>query len=674
MGAAGVVLSASGLLNGCTTSGDRPNIVLIFTDDQGYGDVGVYGAKGFITPHLDRLASEGMRFTDFYASQAVCSASRASLLTGCYAERVSILGALMPWSEIGLNPEETTIAGMLKKRGYATGMFGKWHLGHHREYLPVHHGFDEYLGLPYSNDMWPVDFDGNPVEKGHKKNYPSLPLIEGDEVVDHIETLDDQATLTTRYAERAVGFIEKNRHTPLFLYLAHSMPHVPLGVSEKFKGSSEQGMYGDVIEEIDWSVGQVMAALDRYDLSDNTLVIFTSDNGPWLNFGNHAGTTGGLREGKGTAFEGGPRVPAIMRWPGRIAPGSICEKMASTIDILPTLAALTGAVLPEKPIDGVSILPLLEGDETANPRNTFLYYYGAELRGVREGRWKRVFAHRTRSYVGVEPGRDGHPGSYAFPAVPAALYDLKTDPAETMDVAAQHPDVVIRLDTLAEEARTSLGDRLMHRKGCDVRPPGRRSFERESEVKNLAVGASIMLTHAASPQYPGNGAETLINGRPGSRDFHDLEWLGFESMDLEALIDLGSLKSVKKVSGHFLRNQASWIFLPERVTVSVSTDGSVYTWAGSIQVKQVQDLSTAVESVGVEVGQDVRFIKLKAVNIGQCPLWHVGAGNKAWLFCDEIVVMANTKWQTSSTKWQITNNKKQMANTKKNMNRVLSET
>ncbi|MFC1661229.1 sulfatase-like hydrolase/transferase, partial [Gemmatimonadota bacterium] len=312
MGAAGLAVSAGTLVQGCVReriSSSRPNVVLIFTDDQGYADVGVFGARGFLTPNLDRLAAEGMRFTDFYASQAVCSASRASLLTGCYAERVSILGALSPGAEVGLHPDEVTIAEMLKPLGYATAMFGKWHLGHNREFLPLQHGFDEYLGVPYSNDMWPVEYDGTPAKGGNKASYPPLPLVEGNETVETLLDMEGQDRLTTRYTERAVSFIERHVGEPFFLYLAHSMPHVPLGVSDKYRGQSAQGKYGDVIEEIDWSVGQVLEALDRHGLSQNTLVIFTSDNGPWLNFGNHAGSAGPLREGKGTAFEGGPRVP-----------------------------------------------------------------------------------------------------------------------------------------------------------------------------------------------------------------------------------------------------------------------------------------------------------------------------------------------------------------------------
>ncbi|MGB2959006.1 MAG: sulfatase-like hydrolase/transferase, partial [Bacteroidota bacterium] len=247
-----------------------PNIVIIFTDDQGYADVGVYGAKGFTTPNIDRMAAGGLRFTNFYVSQAVCSASRSSLLTGCYAERVSIRGALMPWATVGLNPEEETIADLLKRRGYATGIFGKWHLGHHREFLPPEQGFDEYFGLPYSNDMWPVGYDGVPVTEGKKIYYPVLPLIEGSEKAGEVRTLDDQDQLTTLYTERAVQFIEKHKERPFFLYVPHSMPHVPLGVSSKFRGKSEQGFYGDVIMEIDWSVGEIMKALEKHGLEENT--------------------------------------------------------------------------------------------------------------------------------------------------------------------------------------------------------------------------------------------------------------------------------------------------------------------------------------------------------------------------------------------------------------------
>jgi len=420
LGTLALGLGAASLLNCPRPNGSRPNIVLILADDQGYADVGVFGAKGFQKPNLDHLASEGIKFSSFYVSQAVCSASRAALLTGCYSERVGIQGALGPHSEIGLNPSETTIAKMLKQRGYATGIFGKWHLGHHREFLPLQQGFDEYLGLPYSNDMWPVDYDGqeltaeNPGAHPRKAQFPQLPLIRNNEKIAEIRTLADQATLTTRYTEAAVKFIEKNKSRPFFLYLPHSMPHVPLGVSAKYKGKSAQGMYGDVIMEIDWSVGQILDTLKKHGLEENTLVIYTSDNGPWLNFGNHAGSAAPLREAKGTMWEGGPRVPCLMRWPGQIPAGISTNQIAATIDILPTLAAITGAPLPEKKIDGVNILSLLKNEPGANPRNEYWYYYGGELRAVRRGKWKLYFPHEYRSYRGVEPGRDGFHFNHAL--------------------------------------------------------------------------------------------------------------------------------------------------------------------------------------------------------------------------------------------------------------------
>jgi arylsulfatase A-like enzyme len=362
------------------------NVVLILADDLGYGDLNCYGATRYTTPNLDRLAAGGMRFTNFYVSQAVCSASRAALLTGCYSNRVGIGGALFPYSVIGLNPKEETIAEVLKKSGYRSGIFGKWHLGYQREFLPLQQGFEEYLGLPYSNDMWKYNIDGSVVttaQNKNKANYPPLPLIDGNEMAKEIMTMDDQAQLTTRYTERAVSFIEKHKKEPFFLYLPHSMPHIPIAASDKFKGKSEQDLYGDVLMEIDWSVGQVLEALERNGIADNTLVIFTSDNGPWLNFGNHAGSAGGLREGKGTSWKGGQRVPCIMKWPGHIPEGMICNKIAATIDILPTLANIAGAPLPGQKIDGVNILPLMLGDQKANPREVFLYYYNSDcLEGV----------------------------------------------------------------------------------------------------------------------------------------------------------------------------------------------------------------------------------------------------------------------------------------------------
>jgi arylsulfatase A-like enzyme len=455
-----------------------PNIVLILMDDMGYGDIGRTGANQYETPNLNRLANQGMQFTWYYCPQAVSSASRAGLMTGCYPNRVGISGALMPWATNGINASETTIAEMLKTRGYRTSVIGKWHLGHHRMFLPLQHGFDEYYGIPYSNDMWPVDFDGVPIHlkdtTSNKMKYPVLPLIEGNEKVGEVPDLAGQDKLTTEYTRRAVSFIEKNKKGPFFLYLPHSMVHIPLGVSEKFRGKSKQGFYGDVMMEVDWSVGEIMKALERNGLEKNTLVIFTSDNGPWLNFGNHAGNTAGLREGKGTSWEGGQRVPCIMRWPGVIPEGEICSQLASSIDILPTLAEITGASLPENKIDGVSILSLMQGDKYAEPRSEFLYYYQANaLEAVQRDFWKLVLPHSYRTYTGVKPGNEGWPGpTKQLKVEKAQLYDLRRDPGEWYDVSETYPEKVKELQELAEKARQDLGDDITKSPGANRRKAG----------------------------------------------------------------------------------------------------------------------------------------------------------------------------------------------------------
>jgi arylsulfatase len=456
-----------------------PNIIIILMDDMGYGDLGRTGANQYDTPNLNRMANQGMQFTWYYCPQAVSSASRAGLITGCYPNRVGISGALMPWSTTGINSGETTIAEILKSRGYHTGIIGKWHLGHHREFLPLQHGFDEYYGLPYSNDMWPVDFDGVPMRlkdtTSSKMKYPALPLIEGNEKVGEVNDFAGQDKLTVEYTRRAVRFIENHKKGPFFLYLPHSMVHVPLGVSERFRGKSRQGLYGDVMMEVDWSVGEILKAVDRNGLTRNTLIIFTSDNGPWLNFGNHAGTTGGLREGKGTSWEGGQRVPCIMRWTGVIPAGEICSRLASSIDLLPTVAAITGAELPEKKIDGVNILPLMLGDESITPRHEFLYYYrGNSLEAVQRDYWKLVLPHKSfQSYRYMKPGKDGWPGPYGTETIYTnELYDLRRDPGEWYDVASQFPEKVKELEELAKEARNDLGDDITGERGAYRRQPG----------------------------------------------------------------------------------------------------------------------------------------------------------------------------------------------------------
>ncbi len=443
-----------------------PNVVIIFTDDQGYADVGVFGAKGFQTPNLDRMAREGRRFTDWHAAQPVCSASRVALLTGCYPNRLGINGALPPGSKVGLSDHEVTLAQLAKSRGYATAIFGKWHLGDRPQFLPTRHGFDEYFGLPYSNDMWPL----HPESK-----FPPLPLYDGEKQIKIGLTHEDQEQLTTQYAEHAVSFIERNKGHPFFLYVTPNMPHVPLHVSDKFRGKSELGLYGDVIMEIDWAVGEILGALKRNGLDENTLVIFTSDNGPWLSYGNHAGSASPLREGKGTTFDGGHREPFIARWPGKIPANTVCDEVAMTIDVFPTVARLIGAELPAQRIDGLDIWPLFTGAPGAkNPHDAYFFYYDTNaLQAVRSGDWKLFFPHKSRTMQGQTPGKDGIPGQYRMQEIGRELYHLSNDVSETQDVAGEHPEVVKRLEALAETAREDLGDALTKRPGNGRREPGR---------------------------------------------------------------------------------------------------------------------------------------------------------------------------------------------------------
>jgi len=465
------------LFFGCATSqpspNPSPNIVVIYMDDLGYGDIGPFGAQGYATPHLDQFAKEGTKFTSFYSAQAVCSASRCALMTGCYPNRVGLAGALGPHSKIGLATEETTLAEICKQKNYATGIFGKWHLGDEKRFLPLNQGFDEYFGLPYSNDMTPR---GKPHGVAHERDhYPKLPLISQNSLADADVDAADQDQLTTLYTEHAVDFIRRHKEQPFFLYLPHSMVHVPLHVSDKFRGKSGHGLFADVMMEVDWSVGQVMQALKDNGLDDKTLVVFSSDNGPWLSFGDHAGNAGPLREGKGTSWEGGVREPTLMRWPGHIPAGSSCDAPLMTIDLLPTVAKLIGAPLPERKIDGLDISSVITGKSSESPHEAlYFYYHKNDLEALRSGKWKLGFARSYRSLQGRPGGRDGKAVDYGASRVSRPeLYDLDADPGEKIDLAASQPEVVARLQKLAEKARAELGDDLTRRKGSENRPAGK---------------------------------------------------------------------------------------------------------------------------------------------------------------------------------------------------------
>jgi arylsulfatase A len=455
-----------------------PNIVLIYIDDLGYGDIRPFGNPAYPTPNLDQLQREGRAFTDFSVSSAVCSSSRAALLTGCYHTRLGIHGALGPRSKIGIAASETTLGELCKTRGYATACIGKWHLGDTHQFLPLQHGFDEYYGLPYSNDMWPKhpELIKLPKETAERKSsYPPLPLFEGNQIADEQVTAEDQMRLTTDYTTKAVEFIERHRDQPFLLYLPHAMVHVPLFVRPENKGRSTQGLFADVMQEVDWSVGQILDTLDRLKLSENTLVIFTSDNGPWLSYGSHAGNAGPLREGKGTSFEGGVRVPTLLRWPGKIPAGSRCDEFASTIDIFPTVAKLIEAPLPELPIDGLDISNLMfEAAPGPSPHEYFyIYYSGGQLQAVRDRQHKLLLPHRYGSLEGQPGGSDGKPAPYRQLDCPLSLFDLKADPGESQNLADSHPEILARLQAAAEVARQRFGDTLTKRQGSENRLPGK---------------------------------------------------------------------------------------------------------------------------------------------------------------------------------------------------------
>ncbi|MCD8193382.1 MAG: sulfatase [Tannerellaceae bacterium] len=445
---------------------DHTNFIIINMDDVGYGDFSFNGAYGYQTPHIDKMAAEGMRFTHFLAAQPISGASRAGLLTGCYPNRIGFSGAPGPGSDYGIHPDEMTLGELVKQKNYSTAIFGKWHLGDARPFMPLQNGFDEYYGLPYSNDMWPFH-----PQQGEIFNFPDLPTYEGNDIVGYNT---DQSRFTTDYTDRTVNFIKKNKKKPFFIYLAHSMPHVPLAVSEKFAGKSEQGLFGDVMMELDWSVGEILKTLREEGLEENTLVILTSDNGPWANYGNHAGSAGGLREAKATTFDGGNRVPCIMYWKGRIQPGTTCNKLTSNIDMLPTMAELSGAQLPGRNIDGVSLVPLIDGVKDANPRESFVYYINRnDLEAVTDGMFKLVFPHKYVTYGAYVPGNDGQPGNLAtIDLQKCELYDLRRDPGERYDVLSQYPEVAARLMKIADNMRRELGDNLTRVKGTENREPG----------------------------------------------------------------------------------------------------------------------------------------------------------------------------------------------------------
>ena len=423
---AGAMLLPLFCLAACGTN-PPPNVIVIFADDLGYGDLGAFGHPTISTPHIDAMAAEGLKFTQFYTGAAVCTPSRAALLTGRLPVRSGMandaIRVIFPPSLGGLPQGEVTMAEALQARGYATAIIGKWHLGHLPEHLPTRHGFDHYYGIPYSNDMFP-----EPGAWFRRSEYPPLPLMRGEEV---IEEDPDQRLLTRRYTEEALRFVRENRDRPFFIYLPHTFPHVPIFASDMFEGRSARGLYGDVIEELDWSTGQILQELRDLGLDNNTLVVFTSDNGPWLTEGLEGGSAGLLYDAKGTTWEGGMRVPMVAWWPGVIEAGRTTDALATTMDLYATALAMAGAEIPsDRVVDGVDLLPVFRNPD-ADVRETVLYYRGERLFAVRKGPWKMHFITQS-AYVGDSPVVHD----------PPALYHLDHDPSERFNVAAQHPEVI----------------------------------------------------------------------------------------------------------------------------------------------------------------------------------------------------------------------------------------
>ena len=443
-----------------------PNVIIIFMDDMGWADVGFNGGMHVKTPRLDQMAEEGLVLTDFYVAQPVCSASRSALLTGCYPNRIGITGALGPNATNGIHNGEITLAELCKSKGYATAIFGKWHLGHHTQFLPTRHGFDTFEGIPYSNDMWPMH------PEAPKGTYPPLPYFK-DEV--QVGENPDQRNFTRDFTQRTIDFIKEHKGEPFFIYVPHPMVHVPLYCSDEWNGKTGMGLYADVVGEVDEGVGKILDTIDKLGLEENTLVIFTSDNGPWLSYGDHAGQTGIYREGKGTTFEGGVRVPFVARWTGKIHAGRVSNEPMMTIDILPTIAEWIDAPLPSHQIDGKSATALLEGKNGAkSPQKAYYFYYKKnDLEAIRWGEWKLHFPHGYRSMVDNPVGSGGIPGKYDYSVKTGIeLYSLRQDPSETKNVVDEYPEVMNNLEQLANKIRVDLGDNLTNTKPAGQRKSG----------------------------------------------------------------------------------------------------------------------------------------------------------------------------------------------------------
>jgi arylsulfatase len=595
------------LLQSCSSSSSsknsQPNIIILFADDLGYGDLGVYGHPTIRTPNLDAMASNGMKFTNFYSGSPACTASRYALLTGRYPIRSGFPWVLHPNSSRGIHPKEYTLAEGMKDAGYATACFGKWHLGTtKKEYLPLQNGFDEYLGLPYSNDMIPPRWN-------------DIPLMEGN---DTIAVNPDQNTLTQRYTERAIDFITRHSQNPFFVYVPFAMPHIPLHPGEKFAEKSLRGKYGDVVEELDWSVGEILNALEKNNLSEKTLVIFASDNGPWLIKKQEAGSSGLLRDGKGSTWEGGMRVPMVASWKGKIAPSSLATQPTSTLDLYTSLLKLVGQKIPEGTVyDGKDVSNIFLGEKKSEEIEKPFFYYGPKkLHAVRKGKWK-LHIH-TSSQI----RKDYFNGTLPL------LFNLNEDPSEKYDLSKQHSDIV---NMLLQEIEN-------HNNELNNQPDFFQKERLANRIEHLAFEKKVILKNLPNPKY--GDANTLTDGFTETADrFRFL--MGFQGEDLEAVIDLEEEQSIEEIKIGFIQNKPSWIFYPKEIEFLVSNNGKDFQKLNSqkLDTNHLDRLSGVFYfSPNIKTSLKSRFIKIVALNQGKCPEDHDGAGKNCWIFPDEIIV------------------------------------
>lgn len=653
----------------------KPNIIILFADDMGYGDATCYGHPTINTPNIDAMAEDGIKMTSFYVTAPTCTPSRASLLTGRYPMRSGLPAVLNPKSTHGLPESEVTLAELFNNKGYKTKCVGKWHLGHADEkYLPTNHGFDSYYGLLYSNDMTEEVYD-TPI-KLYRDTQP-------------IESPVNQSTLTKRYTREAVDFIQSSKEQ-FFLYLPYTMPHLPLHASEKFEGKSRAGQYGDVIEEIDWSVGEILQTLKEEGIEKETLIFFSSDNGPACRMypgmangykGKSTGSPGLLRGKKGTTYEGGMRVPGIFKWPENIPEQQSSSELATTLDIFPTFLKAADINIPQNiKLDGDDILPLLKGEVKKLPERDFYYFNHENLEAIRSGKWKFRLAMDSKNRSEFES------------SVPE-LFNLEVDPREQYNIAQKHPDKILVMYDKMKNFAVQLDGQVLgqfypvkievspinnivfevsmqpmfdyfdvqysldgkkyqqYSKPFKIERPqlisAKAIYKNEQIGKtssmdiNLAYNRSVNYKNKYHSKYTGGGKHGLVNGKFGLINYKDNNWQGFEKDDLEIVINLDKVTDISQVEVNCLQATGAWIWLPQSVNVFISEKGEDFTPVKRIKNEIPIDRQGSFVhnfKINFTKNESAQYVKIRAKNLATCPEWHPGADGPAWIFCDEIII------------------------------------